>query len=157
MLRGGEPAEMAVGPVAGHGHVRAVACRGSMMRDSTAALLGGIDPEAIAALVDGRHGDPFSILGCHAVGDERVVRACLPGAEGVEVLAREDGARIGTLEPVDPAGLFAGTISKSGPYRLRISWPDAVQEIEDPYNFGTLLGDLDLHLIAQGTHYELGR
>ena len=91
------------------------------------------------------------------VGDLRVVRACAPGAEGIEVLAREDGAPIGTLELAHPGGLFAGTVSKAGPYRLRIAWPDAVQETEDPYSFGTLLGDLDLHLIAQGTHYELGR
>jgi 1,4-alpha-glucan branching enzyme len=32
-----------------------------------------------------------------------------------------------------------------------------MQETEDPYGFGLLLGDLDLHLISEGTHYELGR
>ena len=38
---------------------------------------------------------------------------------------------------------------------MRISWPGAVQETEDPYSFGPLLGDLDLHLFNEGRHFEL--
>ncbi len=117
----------------------------------------GLDAGAMQALAEGRHGDPFAILGPHATPDGRVVRAFLPGAEGVDVVAREDGSRLGTLERVHRAGLFAGPVQAAGPYRLRICWPGAVQETEDPYAFGLLLGDLDLHLIGQGTHYELGR
>src|SRR5690606_31558027 len=30
-----------------------------------------------------------------------------------------------------------------------------LQETEDPCSFGVLLGDLDLHLIAEGRHFEL--
>ena len=119
--------------------------------------MAGIGHDAVVALVEGRHGDPFSILGDHRVEGERVIRAFTPGARGIDVVAREDGSRIGTLEMVHPAGLFAGPVGAAGPYRLRIRWPDAVQEIEDPYSFGLLLGDLDLHLIGQGTHYQLSR
>ncbi|MCW6506607.1 1,4-alpha-glucan branching protein GlgB [Lichenifustis flavocetrariae] len=115
---------------------------------------GGAD--AIQALVEGRHGDPFAILGAHVIGGTRVIRAYAPGARGVDVVAREDGSPLGTLEMIHAAGLFAGPVQGSGPYRLRIHWPDAVQEMEDPYSFGLLLGELDLHLIAQGTHYRLG-
>jgi 1,4-alpha-glucan branching enzyme len=43
------------------------------------------------------------------------------------------------------------------PYRLRIQWPGAEQETEDPYSFGLLLGDLDLHLLSEGRHFELAR
>ena len=119
--------------------------------------MAGIGHDAVTALVEGRHGDPFAILGDHRVGGERVIRAFMPGARGVDVLAREDGSRIGTLEMAHPAGLFAGPVAAAGPYRLRVRWPDAVQDTEDPYSFGLLLGDLDLHLIGQGTHYQLGR
>src|SRR5262249_46268414 len=42
-----------------------------------------------------------------------------------------------------------------GAYLLRIAWPDAAQETEDPYSFGPLLGDLDLHLFNEGRHFEL--
>ncbi len=120
-------------------------------------VMAGISQDAVVALVDGRHGDPFSILGDHRVDGERVIRAFMPGARGIDIVAREDGSRLATLEMVHPAGLFAGPVSKAGPYRLSVHWPEAIQEVDDPYSFGLLLGDLDLHLIGQGTHYELGR
>ncbi|WP_135467938.1 1,4-alpha-glucan branching protein GlgB [Crenalkalicoccus roseus] len=110
------------------------------------------DP-AVEALVAGRHGDPFALLGPH--GEE--VRSFQPGARGVSVLAREDGAELGRLERVHPAGLFAGRVARRAPYRLRIEWPHSVQETEDPYSFGLLLGPLDMHLFAEGRHLELGR
>ena len=62
-----------------------------------------------------------------------------------------------TLEPANEFGLFEGLLDERGPYRLRIAWPDAVHETEDPYSFGLLLGDLDLHLFSEGRHFELAR
>jgi len=120
-------------------------------------MMAGLDAGAVEALVAGRHGDPFAVLGPHLVDGRWVVRTLLPGAEGVEVVAREDGDLLGTLEKVHPAGFFAGEVARGGPYRLHVRWPAAAQETEDPYSFGLLLGELDLHLIAEGTHYELGR
>ena len=46
-------------------------------------------------------------------------------------------------------------VDSAEPYLLRIDWPGAVQETEDPYSFGPLLGDLDLHLFNEGRHFEL--
>ncbi|MBN0480952.1 1,4-alpha-glucan branching enzyme, partial [Pseudomonas aeruginosa] len=40
-------------------------------------------------------------------------------------------------------------------YRLRVHWPDGVQESEDPYAFGPLLGELDLYLFAEGNQRQL--
>jgi 1,4-alpha-glucan branching enzyme len=120
-------------------------------------LLSGVDPYAVEALVEGRHGDPFSVLGRHQAGENLVVRALLPGAVAVEVLGHDSSAVLGRLDLVHSGGLFAGLAGTQGRYRLRITWPEAVQEVDDPYSFGLLLGDLDLHLIAQGTHYDLGR
>ena len=117
----------------------------------------GISSEAVQALVDGRHGDPFSILGPHACGSTSVVRVLAPGAQEIVVVAREDSSHLGRLELAHPGGLFAGPVVGGRPYRLVIQWPEAVQETEDPYGFGLLLGDIDLHLIGEGTHYELGR
>nr|WP_256476447.1 1,4-alpha-glucan branching protein GlgB [Siccirubricoccus soli] len=105
------------------------------------------------SLIEGRHGDPFAVLGLH----EGVLRCFLPGARAVTALAREDGAELARLEPVHPAGLFEGRMARPGPYRLRIQWPEAVEEVEDPYSFGLLLGPLDLHLFAEGRHFGLGR
>jgi 1,4-alpha-glucan branching enzyme len=119
------------------------------------ALIAGLDDAAIHALIDGRHGDPFSILGQHPADGGSIIRAYLPGATRVEVAARESDVLLAELDLVHPAGLYAGFVKSPKAYKFRIHWPDAVQETEDPYSFGLLLGDLDLHLIGQGTHYEL--
>ena len=50
---------------------------------------------------------------------------------------------------------MSGALDSAEPYLLRISWPGAVQETEDPYSFGSLLGELDLHLFNEGRHFEL--
>ena len=111
---------------------------------------------AMTALIDGRHGDPFAVLGPHDTPDGRVVRAFLPGARAVTAIAA-DGTTMGTLDQVHPSGLFVGAVDRQAPYRLRITWPKSEVETEDPYAFPPLLGPLDLHLIAEGRHRELGR
>jgi 1,4-alpha-glucan branching enzyme len=120
-------------------------------------LMSGISAEALTALVEGRHGDPFSILGPHPSHGVTIVRAFLPGAENAEIVSADSGAVLARMHTVHAAGVFATAIESGGRYRFRITWPDTVQETEDPYSFDLLLGDLDLHLIGQGTHYDLGR
>ncbi|MGE3158557.1 MAG: 1,4-alpha-glucan branching protein GlgB [Xanthobacteraceae bacterium] len=102
------------------------------------------------------HGDPFRLLGPHNTAAGPVVRALLPGARKVEVLRRTDRAVIGQLDLVQD-GLFQGLVKDRSPYLLRIDWPEAEQETEDPYSFGPLLGDIDLHLFNEGRHFELAR
>ena len=64
------------------------------------------------------------------------------------------------MHRVHPAGLFAGALE--GPdipdYRLAMTYPDgAVAEADDPYRFWPTLGELDLHLLAEGRHEGLWR
>ena len=101
------------------------------------------------ALVNGRHGDPFAVLGVHG----GLLRSFQPGALAVEVLA---GGEAWALDSVHPQGLFEGR-APEGRYTLRITWPGGVQETEDPYGFGPLLGEMDLYLFAEGRHREMGR
>jgi 1,4-alpha-glucan branching enzyme len=113
-------------------------------------------PQGMAeALANGTLGDPFAVLGPHETATGPVVRAFLPGAAAVEVVARAGGASFGRLAPVAPPGLFTGRVGNTDPYLLRITWPGSVQETEDPYSFGPLLGDIDLHLFNEGRHFEL--
>jgi 1,4-alpha-glucan branching enzyme len=114
-------------------------------------------PPEIEALAEGRHGDPFTVLGPHDTAAGPVVRVFLPGARAVEVLRRTDRRSIGQLKPARPDGIFEGPVSEHAPYLLRITWPCAVQETEDPYSFGPLLGELDLHLFNEGRHFELAQ
>ncbi len=121
-----------------------------------------IDPHAAQALAAGLAPDPFALLGPHAAegaggGRNTVVRAFVPPAEAVEAIDA-GGAVLAKLSALQTPGLFCGRIPTGVAYRLRIHWPGGVtQETEDPYGFGLLLGELDLHLFAEGTHQQLGR
>ncbi len=110
---------------------------------------------AIAALLEGRHDDPFSLLGVHAGPEGSFARVWLPGAETAEAhdLA---GASLGTLDRVDDEGLFEGTIA--GPpqqLRYRAGSQGAEWWVTDPYSFGPVLGPTDDFLMAEGTHHRL--
>ena len=113
-----------------------------------------LDRGEVEALMTARHRDSFRVLGPHDGPEGRAVRAFLPGAQSVEVLRRADRASLGTLPEVQP-GLFEGPVADASPYLLRIKWPSAVQETEDPYAFGPVLGELDLHLFNEGRHFHL--
>ena len=114
-----------------------------------------IDGAAAQGLANGSLRDPFSVLGPHVLPTGQIVRAFLPGAKAVEVIARSDGKMLARLEPRQPDGLFSAQIAEARPYRFRIEWPDAIQETEDPYSFTTLLSDTDLHLFNEGRLFEL--
>ena len=110
---------------------------------------------AAAELMEGRLTDPFGFLGPHDTQEGRVVRTFQPGARGVRVVAQADGRRLADLEPAGATGLFVGRLDAALPYRLQIDWGSAVQESEDPYSFGLVLGELDLHLFSEGAHWKL--
>jgi 1,4-alpha-glucan branching enzyme len=107
----------------------------------------------IAAIVGGYHKDPFAVLGPHGTPQGWEVRAFLPGARSVELLA--DG-KSQAMERVHPGGVFvAKPPSVPHDYRYRVSWQSgAVQIREDPYRFPLLLTPHDIHLFAEGTNYE---
>ena len=109
-----------------------------------------MDNGAIAAVVAGLSGDPFSVLGPHG-GRLWVL---LPGAAAVAAVS-PDGAVLADMSQVDGSGLFEGALSATTPYLLRIDWHGVVQVTEDAYAFKPLLGELDLHLLAQGRHREM--
>jgi 1,4-alpha-glucan branching enzyme len=114
-----------------------------------------LDPQSGSRLSHGTDGNPFAVLGPHDTPSGRIIRAYLPGAATVEVLRRSDGVRIAMLEYGCEPGLFEGFLEHRSPYRLRIHWPGAIEEIEDPYSYGPLLGELDLHLFNEGRHFQL--
>ena len=113
------------------------------------------DLAAARALAQGRFPDPFSYLGPHLACDGYVVRCYLPGAHAVEVLARENREVLAQLAPLEDTGLFIGPVARNVKYVLHIHWPHSLEETEDPYSFGPLLGDLDLHLFSEGAHWKL--
>ncbi len=118
-------------------------------------------PGAIDSFVRARHGDPFSLLGPHVSAGGTTIRAFWPEASKLEVVDRVSAAVLGELTRIHADGLWSGEVASASPYRLRAQVPDraggeTVMETEDPYSFGLLLGELDIYLIAEGRHRDLG-
>ncbi|MBP1122247.1 MULTISPECIES: 1,4-alpha-glucan branching protein GlgB [Pseudomonas] len=108
------------------------------------------------ALIRAEHRDPFSVLGPHGDGGSgQYVRAYLPAALSVRLLARDDGRELGEMEMSEVPGFFVGHLEHPQPYLLKINWAGGEQITEDPYSFGPLLGEMDLYLFAEGNHRDL--
>jgi len=115
-----------------------------------------LSQEATAILKAHSH-DPFGWLGRHSNPKGGVtVRAFKPRAEKMWLLPEKGKARLMTrIEGTD----FFENNWKQGDfdkhYRLRIENREGHQwEEDDVYRFGTMLGDMDLHLIGEGNHFE---
>jgi len=85
------------------------------------------------------------------------IRAFLPRAHGVAVIL-EGQRQAHPASRLRPEGFFEAGLPFSGTfpprYHLRATYRDGhTEELEDPYRFPPQLGDLDLHLIGEGTHY----
>ena len=104
------------------------------------------------------HGDPFAVLGPHdtrrrphhsrvPAGSTSRSRSCAePTAASWRRLSR--GEKMVCSKTCSPSERRIACASFG---RMR------VQETEDPYSFGLLLGDLDLHLFNEGRHFELAQ
>jgi len=119
-----------------------------------AAAAGRLSADAIEAIVAGRHGDPFAVLGMHDDRDGVAVRAFVPGAERLSAVTR-DGVPLAELVLRHPAGFFEGRIPERQHYRLRAANRTATWTVDDAYAYGPVLGPLDDWLIGEGTHARL--
>ncbi len=110
----------------------------------------------VEAIVSGRHGDPFAVLGLHQSGNDWVARAFVPGAEELEVLDGQ-GKRLAWLPRRHAAGFFEGSLPVSNRQALGYlarnaggSWT-----VIDPYLLGPVLGPMDDYYIGEGNHLRL--
>ena len=110
---------------------------------------------AIKALLEGRHDDPFSLLGSHAGPNGTFARVWIPGAEEAEAHDLK-GKSLGLLSRVDTRGLFEGVVAgPPQPVKYRARGRGAEWWLTDPYSFGPVLGPIDDLLMAEGTHFRL--
>jgi len=112
------------------------------------------DPQA-EAIVEGRHDNPFGYLGMHKSASGLRVRAMLPGATEVQIVDSAIGEPVADALQIHPEGLFAADVARREPfrYRLRVLWGGHWHEFEDIYRFMPVLGDLDIHLLVEGSHH----
>ncbi len=113
-------------------------------------------PEAeLDALIEGRHGDPFAVLGPHPDGQGHVwLRALLPGAERVEVIDAATGHTLAKLAARVPGVFFEAPVGATCPaYRLRVQWQNGVvSNAADPYACGSAISAQDIYFLGEGSH-----
>ncbi|MDX8389127.1 MAG: 1,4-alpha-glucan branching protein GlgB [Mariprofundaceae bacterium] len=109
------------------------------------------------AILETRSHDPFAWLGRHAHDKGGVmIRAFKPKAEKMWLLP-EKGKAV-AMTQIKGTGFFekhwkTGEFDMA--YRFRIENSDGHRwEEQDAYRFGTVLGNMDLHLIGEGNHFE---
>ncbi len=113
-----------------------------------------IDPAEAQAIVAGRHGEPFELLGPRMRSGRRWLTAFVPGA--ARVVAVSGRGTETELSPVpDASGLFAAPFGRAQSYVLRCFDGDTSWEEDDPYRFGPVLGEVDEYLLGEGTHRRL--
>ena len=120
-----------------------------------------ISSQDAGQIVAGTHADPFSVLGLHKVDGKLTLRAYVPGATAIDAVDLKTGKKIVSLAPCDGAeGLFEGIAGRRRNrfgYRLRVTQGDDQWSMDDPYRFGPVLGEIDEHLLGEGSHRKLWR
>jgi len=118
------------------------------------------DDEAVDAIVAGTSDDPFAVLGRHRVivdgKPALLVRTMQPAASDVQLVTDD---RVYGMQRRRPDGLFEATLPFEGSpedfaYRFRVREGGVTRDVIDPYQFGQVLTDFDLHLFGEGTHYR---
>ena len=113
------------------------------------------------AVAGGVSDNPFAVLGRHEATlrgrPAVVIRTMQPAATRVELVTPRGAT---SMERRRPAGLFEATLPLDGTrpqdvaYHFRIWEGEQARETADPYQFGQVLGEFDLHLFSEGTHYR---
>jgi 1,4-alpha-glucan branching enzyme len=120
-----------------------------------------LSPHDLSLLLRAEHADPFGVLGLQSVNGTQVVRALRPDAKTLAVVDRADPKTKFEAQRIADEGVFEATTngrSDRFDYVLEVTnWAGNTIQVADPYSFGPLLGELDMHLYCEGTHYEIYR
>src|ERR1700720_2564239 len=120
----------------------------------------GLPPDELNSFLSGTHSDPFRILGPHRIGDNLVIRVFRPDAKKIDIVLD----RPSTNGQVSAAKIHRdGFFCPMGPpatrdlsYKLRLTtWDDSERVSADPYRYGPIMGEVDLHLFSEGQHWKI--
>ncbi|NBS51776.1 MAG: 1,4-alpha-glucan branching protein GlgB [Spartobacteria bacterium] len=110
-------------------------------------------------LIEARHCDPFRILGIRRVDERWVARVLRPDVQSVSVILDANPSKKHPLSPADGNGLFECILPEfkaGGGYQLELTAHDGTTWRErDPYAFPPVLGEVDIYLFNEGTHYDI--
>ncbi|HWH26871.1 MAG TPA: 1,4-alpha-glucan branching protein GlgB [Pseudolysinimonas sp.] len=122
--------------------------------------LPALDTGVVAALIEGRHAQPHSVLGPHAIEGGWAIRVLRPLAESVAA-EFTDGTRVHLAHTT--GGLWQAFVPDAGraatglsSYRIRARYSGGTEwSIADAYSFAPTIGELDLYLWSQGRHEQV--
>ena len=118
-----------------------------------------IDNGALDAILTANHSDPFGVLGMQQTESGLVVRVFRPDARALMVREVGGSGRTFPAVLVHPDGFFEARLTDAAErfaYDLALtSHAGAEWSERDPYSYGVILGQLDLHLFGEGQHWQL--
>ncbi|MDR2697191.1 MAG: 1,4-alpha-glucan branching protein GlgB [Holophagales bacterium] len=104
--------------------------------------------------------DPMAHFGCNVWKDGLFFRTFQPNVDRVTLIDARNDSAVAELKRIDQEGLFETRLSGQPaffPYRYRMTSGSHSWELEDPYSFGPVLGELDRYLMGEGNHLEAYR
>ncbi|HEY8903524.1 MAG TPA: 1,4-alpha-glucan branching protein GlgB [Chthoniobacterales bacterium] len=110
-------------------------------------------------LIEARHCDPFRLLGIREENGRTIARVFRPDAANVTLIEEGGLGRKFELTKKDHIGLFEADLGdEQPPLRYRCSYGGYNGEAWvqlDPYAFPPVLGEMDVYLFNEGTHYDI--
>lgn len=113
-------------------------------------------------IITATHHDPFEVLGKHPLGSaatataDTLIRVYLPGAPTAALVMN---GQIQPLERIEGTDFFEWRgLERQIKGHYQVQWTDRYnqQHLEyDPYAFAPQLGELDMHLFAEGQHWNI--
>jgi 1,4-alpha-glucan branching enzyme len=121
--------------------------------------IAGLPPDEVNRFVMGEHSDPFRVLGPHRVGDDLEIRVFRPDARKVEIVLDQHAEEPITAQKIQQEGFFCATVrdaTRDLPYQIRVTaWDGSHNLTRDPYQYGSFMGEVDLHLFAEGQNWNI--
>jgi 1,4-alpha-glucan branching enzyme len=119
----------------------------------------GLPVDELDTFLAGAHPDPFRILGPHRLGDDLAIRIFRPDAKEVSVIVPGAEEQRFQAKRLRREGFFQATLPgmrRDLDYRLHLTgWDDSTAVVRDPYSYGIIMGEVDLHLFSEGNHLQI--
>jgi 1,4-alpha-glucan branching enzyme len=121
--------------------------------------IAGLPPDEVSRFVAGDHSDPFRVLGPHRMGDDLEIRVFRPDARKIEIVLDQHPEEPITAQKIQQDGFFCAIVrnaTRDIPYHLRVTaWDGSHCLTRDPYQYGPIMGEVDLHLFAEGQDWKI--
>src|SRR5437868_4513846 len=120
----------------------------------------GLPPDELNSFLSATHADPFRVLGPHRLGDDLAIRIFRPDVKSVAVVVngQAPGDTI-EAEKVHSSGFFCAKIpgaKRDLDYHVHFTAHSGDEwTTRDPYRYGPIMGEVDLHLFAEGQHWRI--